>query len=921
MNNIVKNITDRLSLRRPQIKSLVILDRVLESIDLSKDIDLKRSLEVIQGMYPSVQSFERDFPSLCFGLATGVGKTRLMGAFISYLYLTGRSRHFFVLAPNLTIYEKLKEDFTPQSPKYVFRGITEFVSSPPVIITGEDYDTGKGVRFDENNFYVQGRMFKDSDTPFINIFNISKINATENKKGAGKSNTPRIKRLQETIGESYFDYLAGLDDLVLLMDEAHRYRSTAGANAINELKPVLGIELTATPKTIGSAAVDFKNIIYAYSLSEAMTDGYVKEPAVATRKDFNLQNYTPEQLEGIKLKDGIYNHKNAKAELEVYAHQYNKEIVKPFMLVVAQDTEHARKLRKFIESDSFFEGLYKGKVAEVHSKQSGAEEDENIQKLISIENPNEPTEIVIHVNKLKEGWDVTNLYTIVPLRASASEILTEQTIGRGLRLPYGRRTGVEAVDLLTIIAHDRFQEIIDRANDPDSIIKKKIELGNDGEVPFKAKVLEVPSRASMLFTGATVPGILGEPSKTLPEVTRKTPEQKKIAELAMNAVGQYEHLSSSSELSSINTQKQLAEQISKKIKSDKETWKLDKVTTDAMIHDTVKAITENFSECTIDIPNIILIPSSKVTYGFHDFDLEGLERLNFEPVSEEILVRHLRTNKSSFVLSEETGFDGYKEGESLENYITQSLMNHELVDYGAHADLLYKLAKQTVEHFKSYLPNEKDVKNVLVYKESQIANFILVQLKQHCWETPTGYEMKVKQGFKTLKPFKCTIEQGTEPRDFRSIPEVKSNVRKIVFSGFMKCCYPLQKFDSVDGELRFAQVLEDDNNVVLWMKPAPGFFQIEYKNGMSYEPDFIVEAKNAMYLCEPKMASEMNSGTVLDKQNAAVEWCQYATQHTQENGGKPWFYALIPHNAIGSNRSFDSLMDDFVVRPTLLDKN
>src|SRR5690606_15397241 len=99
-----------------------------------------------------------------------------------------------------------------------------------------------------------------------------------------------------------------------------------------------------------------------------------------------------------KLEDGIHHHEHVKVELDVYARQYDKKIVKPFMLVVAQDTEHARQLRELLESDAFFEGRYKGKVAEVHSKQSGTEEDENIQRLISVEDPNEPTEIVIHVN-------------------------------------------------------------------------------------------------------------------------------------------------------------------------------------------------------------------------------------------------------------------------------------------------------------------------------------------------------------------------------------------------------------------------------------------------------------------------------------------------------------------------------------------
>ncbi len=79
-----------------------------------------------------------------------------------------------------------------------------------------------------------------------------------------------------------------------------------------------------------------------------------------------------------------------------------------------------------------------------------------------MEDPDNPVEIVIHVNMLKEGWDVTNLYTIVPLRAANSRTLVEQSIGRGLRLPYGQRTGIP-VDRLTIVSHDRFQEIIDEA--------------------------------------------------------------------------------------------------------------------------------------------------------------------------------------------------------------------------------------------------------------------------------------------------------------------------------------------------------------------------------------------------------------------------------------------------------------------------
>ena len=142
----LNSISNRLSLRQPQRDSLEILARVCEIVSLDKSTDAAKALEIIKSEFPTVTDFERDFPSLCFALATGVGKTRLMGAFIAYLYQAEGIRHFFVLAPNLTIYNKLITDFTPNTSKYVFQGIGEFATMPPVIITGDNYENGLGVR-------------------------------------------------------------------------------------------------------------------------------------------------------------------------------------------------------------------------------------------------------------------------------------------------------------------------------------------------------------------------------------------------------------------------------------------------------------------------------------------------------------------------------------------------------------------------------------------------------------------------------------------------------------------------------------------------------------------------------------------------------------------------------------------------------
>ena len=148
---------------------------------------------------------------------------------------------------------------------------------------------------------------------------------------------------------------------------------------------------------------------------------------------------------------------------------------------------------KDIESQEFFDGDYKGKVITVHSKQTGEENDEVVQQLLTVEDPANPVEIVIHVNMLKEGWDVTNLYTIVPLRAANARTLIEQSIGRGLRLPYGKRTGVAAVDRLNIVAHDKFQEIIDEANRGDSPIRLK-QVILDAPGADDNKVEKLPTR-------------------------------------------------------------------------------------------------------------------------------------------------------------------------------------------------------------------------------------------------------------------------------------------------------------------------------------------------------------------------------------------------------------------------------------------
>jgi type III restriction enzyme len=894
MNRHVNAIAGRLSLRAPQRRSLEILDRITEIVPPSKGTDIAAALEIIRSEFPSVADFEREFPSLCFALATGVGKTRLMGAFISYLHLAHGINNFFVLAPNLTIYNKLIADFSDRTHhKYVFKGISEFAIDAPSIITGDNYD---------QHDPASGTLFGGVR---INIFNISKINS---EVRGGKA--PRIKRLSEYIGESYFDYLAGLPDLVLLMDESHRYRASAGIRAINELKPILGLELTATPFVEGArgVAVQFKNVILDYPLGKAMEDGFVKEPAVVTRKNFNPAGMSPEEIERMKLEDGVRLHESVKVELETYARETGNAIVKPFVLVIARDTTHAGALLALIQSDGFFEGRYKEKVIQVDSSQTGAEEEKMIERLLKVEHTDELTEIVIHVNMLKEGWDVTNLYTIVPLRAANARILIEQSIGRGLRLPYGKRTGVTAVDRLNIVAHDKFQEIIDEANKPDSAIHlKSVMLDNDDFGQKTATIVSQTQLATQLgIKPADVTGSTKVAGQEVQQVFAK-PEEQKVAQIAYEVIRKMENqptfVPTLAHLKNPEVQAAIVKAVQEQHRPTQ--MELEGVTEQpdfaAVVAKTVALVTQQ----TIEIPRILVVPKGEVNAGFKPFTLK-LDTLKYPAVSEELWVQMLRTNERELV----TLGNGGIEETRMEDYVVSGLVDFDDVSYDDQADLLYDLAAQTIKHFCSYL-TEDEAHKVLRCYQRDIARFIHAQMQEHSWEEAIDYEVVVSKGYTEFKPSAYTYSENEPPADFRVSPADKSNMAKYVFGGFQRCLYPVQKFDS-EAERVLAVIL--DRDAEKWFKPAKGQFQIFYKHGaapLEYQPDFVAETKDAIFMLEPKASNQMEDVIVLAKKEAAIKWCKNASDYAAANGGKPWRYVLIPHTAIAVNMTVDGLAGQY----------
>ena len=716
-----KYIENVLALRQPQRESLEIFARLCDILTFSKEPDLDAELETIHALFPTLSSFERDFPSFCFALATGIGKTRLMGACIAYLRYEKGIKNFFVMAPNLTIYDKLKADLgNTSNPKYVFKGLDLF-AKPPRIIDGDNYADFRQGTFDVNDVV-------------INVFNISKLNA----ESKGKNGEPaRIKRLNEVLGTSYFEYLQSLPDLCIFMDESHHYHADKSFDVINDLKPILGVELTATPQIQkGAKAIPFKNVVYEYSLAHALKDErYVKVPAVFTRKDFRPEEYTPEQLDHEKLNDGLRIHEETKSHLEVYARSNDKPIVKPFVLVVARDTDHSKALMEYIKSKDFFNGYYADKVMEINSDQKKSEKDENIQRLLALEKPDNKIEIVIHVNMLKEGWDVTNLYTIIPLRASASETLTEQTIGRGLRLPYGERTGVEEVDRLSIVSHDKYEAIINLANDPESLVRKVYyindsEIGHDNE---QRETVELPSAYEVATTDYSFTEQL---SFILKEETAKYGNEEKSQEKVQEVAKFVAHYASKSVMD-LNKQVKTFDAV-----HDEESRNFVKKTViketirqfpeiglkakdlESVVEKAIETCVQELTDRVIPIPQTVVQPFTEVKQGFTEFTL-NTSSMNWHPSDDTLLGTELQEGGKTFEM--ESDHSAMAKVDTAENEIVRHIIVHDNVDYSSCADLIYSLVNEAKQHFLSYLTDE-EAEKVMRDRQKTIADIIYNQM-------------------------------------------------------------------------------------------------------------------------------------------------------------------------------------------------
>lgn len=422
-----------MKLRAPQAAALSKFAEMMDSLNTPLSECSPEELKVSFSLTQKGLSFKGPCPELTFELATGVGKTRLIGAIIAYLYLSGDSQNFLILTPRSQIIRKFLEELRPSSRKYIF--VDSTLVGTPMIISERSL----------------GAFSLSQDSihfgPTIWVFTPQAFAAKQS----------RLKTFDEQGGASIAGHLKSRRDLVVFIDESHHLGSEAkSAESVwrretRSLCPKIVMGTTAT-----TVEGQKENILYQYTLSQAINDRlYTKDVRVIVQTKSDL--ISEEDADRNTLRYGL-------ARLAVKRTEMSKLLTRdprlakcrPVMLVSCQEKSHAEATYQWLISEL-------GSPDKVLLVHSGLGEDDYKERLDSLESEGSQVEVVVNVTMLSEGWDVANVYVIAPLRAMASPTIIAQVMGRGLRLPFGERVKDEEVDTLDVLCFgkDTMVSIVD----------------------------------------------------------------------------------------------------------------------------------------------------------------------------------------------------------------------------------------------------------------------------------------------------------------------------------------------------------------------------------------------------------------------------------------------------------------------------
>jgi type III restriction enzyme len=728
-------------------------------------------------------------------------------------------RDFVIVTPGRTILDKTRDNFTPGHPKSLLGPM----SFRPVVITSDNFATPA----------MRSAMDDDSQVK-VYLFTVQSLIKPESKTGR------KTHKFQEGLGTEFYAHLQRIRDLVIFADEHHCYYGPAFSRAIRDLDPWSLVGLTATPHK----STPEKQIIFRYPLAAAIADKLVKTPVIVGRRDDRTDPLT-------KLTDGVTLLHAKSDALAIYAQTHAVEPINPVMLVVAKSIEEADEYGVILRSSEFFAGAYADAVLVVHSNAP----DEALAQLAKVEEPDSPIRVIISVGMLKEGWDVRNVYVVASMRSSVSEILTEQTLGRGMRLPFGAYTGIEILDTLEVVAHERYEDLL-----------KKAGVLNEAFIDYRTRAaLRVNAQGQQVVVTETV----------------------EVGAVPLLPTGNEapSFVSYDSPAAGVTSVQERTSQVSETVLKMK------------------REIGRRADAPTISIPLLRMTP---VQSGFSLADITDTDNfrklgaalaanpdgeLNRTLMSARVVVGADGIKRTELIRSEAA--DRIRSNPSLFSFdqLRVELTNMVLASPAVPARKEERVALQPLLNAFFDGLGEKAEEVLSANIERAGARLIrLVGDEQRRFMVKPSYQEVVK--VEAFTPTRIT-DRTVSPDRFG--PFSKS----LAYEGWTRSLFLFEWFDS-STERTVANMLDAANDVNCWVRLHINELPILWNSGgQQYNPDFIViDSDGTHWVVEAKMDKEMSSEDVQGKREAAKRWANHVS--ADEAVGTTWRYLLVSESDIST---------------------
>jgi type III restriction enzyme len=764
------------------------------------------------------------------------------------LAATSDVRNFVVITPGRTILNKTRDNFTPGHPKSLLGPM----SFRPVVITTENFAT------------PAMRQAMDDETQVkIYLFTVQSLLKPQSKVGK------KTHKFQEGLGTEFYTHLQETEKLVVFADEHHVYYAPAFSAAVRDLNPWLLVGLTATP----AKRTQDEQIIYRYPLAAAIADKLVKTPVIVGRKDDRTDPTT-------KLTDGVTLLHAKRDAVEAYAKAKGVDAVNPVMLVVAKDIADAEEYGAILRSEEFFAGAYKDAVLVVHSKAP----DEALEELAKVEDPDSPVRIIISVGMLKEGWDVKNVYVIASMRSSVSDILTEQTLGRGMRLPFGEYTGIEILDTLEVVAHERYEDLLRKRgvlNEAfvDYRTRAALRVNAQGQTVVVTESVEATATPVIIGGDGTGEGAGDGQAAVVGTSVGSGDGQGAAGSVGAGGVvdGQGGPV-----VTTVDQRAAQAGQAAAKMKQE--------------------------IARRPDAPKIV-VPLLRMTAVESNFSLADITNTDAFRKLGTTLAADPEGELSRTVFSARvvTGPDGVKRTELVRTTAADTIKStptlfalDELRNNLTEIILASPAVPARKEERAAFQPLLEAFLAGLGGKAEEVLSANLERagsrLMSLVGEEQRKYMAKPKMGeIVKLEEFNPTRATDKDVNTDRLGPFAKAEA----YSGFKRSLFPVEWFDS-EPERRVANMVDDDKSVACWVRLHIKELPILWNSaGQEYNPDLIVIEEDGEHIVvETKMDKEMTAADVQAKREAALRWANHVSASAEV--GVHWRYLLVSETDINT---------------------